>query len=184
MRHRTWFGIASGVAILLVSGLFAFAQEKGEKGEKGKEKTGDAKERKVTEADVPKPALEALKKLAAGASITELAEEEEHGHKFYEASWTGPGGKVDALVTDTGDVIEIEEATTADHVPALVRAAAEKDAGKDAKIQFEKKTAVQYEAHYQKDGKGHELVLTPDGRKFQEGGEKDEKDDDDDDGGK
>lgn len=42
------------------------------------------------------------------AAIRELAEETEHGHKLYEGSWTGTHGNVDALVTESGDLVEIE----------------------------------------------------------------------------
>ena len=92
-------------------------------------------------------------------------------------------GNVDGLVTEAGDLVEIEETIAADKVPAVVNADVKKEA-KDAAVTFEKKTMVLYEAHFKKDGKGHEMVLTPDGRPFVEegakGGEKeaDEKDED------
>ncbi len=148
--------------LILFGGLMALAQNKAPAGEQ---------ERAVKEAEVPKAALEALKKLADKAAITEFAEEIEHGSKFYEGSWASPAGKVDALVTDSGDLVEIEETVSADKVPARVRAESEKQAGKDAKITFEKKTLVLYEIHYQKAGKGHEAMFTPDGRPYHEEGE-------------
>jgi hypothetical protein len=138
-------------------------------------------ERKVIEAEVPKKALEALQKLADKAVITEFAEEFEHGHRFYEGSWKGPHGNIDALVTESGDVVEIEEVIPSDKVPAKARAEVEKEAGKKAKMTWEKKTFVLYEVHYKKDGKGHEIILTPDGRRYhEEGGGQDEKDNDND----
>jgi len=91
---------------------------------------------------VPKAALEALKKFADMATINEFAEEIELGHKFFEGSWTGPSGKVDCLVTEAGDLVEMEEVISADKVPAAARAAAEKEAGKHAKLAWEKKTLV------------------------------------------
>ncbi len=127
-------------------------------------------ERKATEADVPKAALDTLKKQAGGAAITEFAEEIEHGNKFYEGSWKGPNGNIDCLVTEAGALVEIEESIPADMAPGATRAAAQNAAGKDAKLSFEKKTMVMYEIHFQKDGKGHEVILTPDGRVFHEEG--------------
>ena len=124
------------------------------------------------EAEVPKPALEALKKLAGNVPFTEFAEEIEHGHKFYEGSWAGPSGNVDALVTEAGDLVEIEEVVPVDKVPAPVRGQADKEAGKDAKVTFEKKTMVLYEIHFDKGGKGQEMIFTPDGRRYVEEGEK------------
>ena len=69
---------------------------------------------------MPAAALEGLKKIAGNASITEFAEEVEHGHKFYEGSWKGPDGNVDTLVTETGDVVEIEESLPSAKIPAPV----------------------------------------------------------------
>ena len=51
--------------------------------------------------------------------------------------------------------------------------------GKDAKVMWEKKTVIMYEAHFKKGDKTEEMVLTPDGRRYHEEGEKKgEKDDD------
>ncbi len=161
MRRQWIWMTATGLAFAGAVTLSVLAQEKA---------AGGDQERKITEKDVPPAALAALKKLAGAAAITEFAEEIEHGHKFYEGSWKGPDGNVDALVTESGDLVEIEETIAADKVPAAVRAATAKDAGKDAKPTFEKKTMVLYEAHYTKDGKEHEAVLTPDGRRWHEEG--------------
>jgi len=173
MKNRMWLRASGGVAVALLGGLIAFAQPK---------PAALEQERKVKEAEVPKAALDALKKIADKATITEFAEEVEHGHKFYEGSWTGPNGKVDCLVTETGDLVETEEIISAEKVPAVSRAAAEKEAGKDAKLTWEKKTVVMYEVHYKKGDKGQEMILTPDGRRYHEEGEKTgEKDKDEDD---
>lgn len=139
--------------------------------------TLEDQEREVSEQEVPPAALAALKKLSAGAQITEFAEEIEHGQKFYEGSWKAPEGNVDALVTEAGDVVEIEERCPAEKVPAAVRAAIEREAGKGAEVTYERKTFYVYEAHFKKDGKGREMVLTPVGRHFDEEGDADEDED-------
>jgi len=173
MKNRMWLRASGGVAIALLGGVIAFAQTKSAPLEQ---------ERKVKEAEVPKAALDALKEMADKATITEFAEEMEHGHKFFEGTWTGPNGSVDCLVTETGDLVEIEETIPADKVPAATRAAAEREAGKDAKLTWEKKTVVMYEVHYKKGDKGQEMILTPDGRRYHEAGaKKGEKDDAEDD---
>jgi len=170
MRTRMWLKVSGSVAVALLGGLIAFAQPK---------PAAREQERKVKEAEVPKAALDALKKIAEKATITEFAEEIEHGHKFYEGSWTSSNGNVDCLVTETGDLVEIEETIPADKVPAAARAAAVKEAGKDAKLTWEKKTIVMYEVHFKRGDKGHELILTPDGRRYhEEGDENGEKDKD------
>ena len=131
------------------------------------EKAEAETEREVTESQVPPAALATLKKMAAGAEITEFAEEVEHGSTFYEGSWeTLTGVKTDVLVTPTGDLVEIEEKIPSDQVPAAVLAAARKEAGKDAKLTFEKKTMILYEAKFEKDQLRYELVLSPAGRQI------------------
>jgi uncharacterized membrane protein YkoI len=154
-------------------------EEEAEKGKGAKET-----ERQVTAAELPKAALAALKKLAAGAKITEFAEEVEHGHTFYEGSFKAPSGaKMDVLVTPTGDLVEIEQQVAAEEVPATVLAAARKAAGKKAPLAFEKKTMLLYEVKFSKGDRRHELLLTPDGRRAGEEVEKRKsgKDDEDED---
>lgn len=168
---------ASLVSAMAICALLAAGQEKA---------AGPApeQERQVQESDVPPAALAALKKLAGGAPFTEFSEEIEHGSKFYEGSWKTPAGnKVDALVTEAGDTVEIEEQVTADQVPAAVLAAARKVAGPDAQFYCEKKTMILYELKFRKDGKRKEILYTPDGRAAHEEPEKGEggKDDDRDD---
>ncbi len=127
-------------------------------------------ERKVTAGEVPKPALKTLQRRAREAEITEFAEEIEHGHTFYEGSWKNKrsGKNVDMLVTKTGAIVEIEEEVGIKAVPKAVSNAARQAAGKDVKLAFEKKTAILYEVKFTKNGKRHELLLTPDGRTIEE----------------
>lgn len=163
MRCRT-IAVSCIVAGMIIVAAVAYGQTR------SAQQPPAEQERKVTEAEVPKAALDALKKLAGGAAFTEFAEEIEHGHKFYEGSWKGPNGNIDALVTESGDVVEIEETVPNDKVASAARDAAQKAAGAATKLSFEKKTMILYEVHYQKDGKGHELILTPDGRTHHEEG--------------
>ena len=95
MKNIQSLAIGLGVGAVMSGGLLAFAQNKPEQPKNY--------ERNVKEGDVPKAALETLKKLAAGAAFTEFAEEVEHGHKFYEGSWKGPHGNIDGLVTEAGE---------------------------------------------------------------------------------
>jgi len=162
----------AGCAILL-GGLFSLAQDKPGQ--------PPPHERQIKEAEVPPAALAALKKLAGGAAFTEFAEEVDYGHTVYEGSWKGPdGNNVDAVVTKTGDVVEIEEIMPVEKIPAGVRAAAEQAAGKDTKITYERKTLYLYEIHYKKDGKGHEMMFRAMGSRYEEGAKGGEKGDDED----
>ena len=170
MMPKRLFAMLAAVSIVLAGGLLVWAQEK---------KENEEQERKVKEAEVPAAALAGLKKLAGSAAFTEFSEEIEHGHKFYEGSWKGPDGNVDGLVTEAGDMVELEEIIPAEKAPAAVRAEAEKEGGKEAKVTFEKKTLVMYEIHFKKEGKGREMIFTPDGRQFHEEGGADKDEDED-----
>ena len=164
------------VAVMVLVGVMLCVAASEQKGRKKAKRLASPKaaeeqetERQVTEAEVPAAALAALKKLAAGAEIIEFAEEVEHGYTFYEGTWKNPAGaNVDVVVTPTGDLVEIEEQVGADQVPAAVLKAAQKAAGKDVQLAFEKKTMILYEVKFQKDDIGHELLLAPEGRRVEE----------------
>lgn len=136
-------------------------------------------ERKVKESEVPRAALEALKKLAGANALTEFSEEIEHGITYYEGSWKGPQGNVDALVTAVGDVVEIEEVIPAQSAPKAVLEKARAAAGKDASLFVEKKTLVMYEVKYRKGDERHEVIYSPDGREHEHEKEKGDGDGDD-----
>jgi uncharacterized membrane protein YkoI len=129
------------------------------------ESKSEEQERKVTEAEVPAPALAALKKLAGGAKLTEFAEEIEHGSTFYEGSWK--------------TAVEIEEQVNPDQVPTAILAAVKKLSGPDAALFCEKKTMVLYEVKFKKGDRRHEILYTPDGRTLEKDVEKGDRDDDD-----
>ena len=136
----------------------------------GRSKRPAELERQVTADEVPKPALKTLKRRAQKAEITEFAEEIEHGHTFYEGSWKNKrtGKNMDMLVTKAGAVVEIEEELGIKAIPKAVSKAARQAAGKNVKLAFEKKTTILYEVKFTKDGRRHELLLTPDGRTIEE----------------
>jgi len=161
------------VAVMILLGVMLCAATYVAQAAKEGEAEADEAERQVTEAEVPAAALAALKKLAAGAEITEFAEEIEHGSTFYEGSWKNPSGaNMDVIVTPTGDLVEIEEQVSTDQVPAATLKTARKAAGKKAELAFEKKTMILYEVKFSKDDSRHELLLTPDGRRVEEEVEK------------
>ena len=167
------FAFVAGVSVsaLLLAGLIALAQEKPKEGKKGKEmgkemkmeKEGE-KAVKIQEAQVPPAALAAIKKIAGTAKIDEFKEKTKHDQKIYKAEWKGAEGEMEVAVTATGDLLATEEPVMADKVPAAVKAAAEKEAGPGAKIEFEKKTVILYEAKFKKGDKEEELKICPTGK--------------------
>lgn len=137
-------------------------------------------ERSIKESEVPADALTALKKLAGGARLTEFSEETENGHTYYEGSWKGPNGDVDALVTPGGDLVELEEVVPFDSIPRAVQQKAHDAAGKDAKLFVEKKTYVMYEVKFRKGDRKHEVLYAPDGRTHEHEDEQGHEEGDDD----
>ena len=178
MRREHWKLIV--VMVLLGAILCAATYARKRKEERRRSSPAEA-EHKVTEAQVPAAALATLERLAAGAKITEFAEEVEHGHTFYEGSWKArSGAKMDVLVTKTGDLVEIEKQMGAKQIPAAVRKAARKAAGRGAELAFEKKTMILYEVKFQKGNSRHELLVTPDGRHVEHEVERVKRDEDED----
>ena len=98
---------------MIVSGAVLCAMAVAQKADTGtgvREGEANEGERTVTQAEVSPAALAALQKLAAGAEINEFARETKHGVVRYEGSWTTEAGvKIDALVTQAGALLELEE---------------------------------------------------------------------------
>jgi len=157
MMQRKW--TTAIVVVLAVSASYLLGRVNADPPAKAEEH-----ERKIKESDVPKAALAALKKQAGANTITKFEEEVEHGQKYYEGSWKGPNGTVEVLVTEAGDLYEIEEAVPVDSLPKAVLDAARKEAGKDATLRAEKKTSTAYEVKFTTGKTRHEVVFTPDGR--------------------
>ncbi|HVP09656.1 MAG TPA: hypothetical protein VMV94_00540 [Phycisphaerae bacterium] len=170
LRKFAWM-VGVSVSALLLVGLIALAQEKPKEGEKGKEmgkemkmeKEGE-KEMKIPEAQVPPAALATLKKMAGSAKIEQFEEKMKHDQKIYKAEWKTAEGEMEVAVTAAGDLLATEEPVMADKVPAAVKAAAEKEAGMGAKIEYEKKTVILYEAKFKKGDKEEEVKICPTGK--------------------
>ncbi|MCO6437645.1 MAG: hypothetical protein J5J06_11195 [Phycisphaerae bacterium] len=158
MKRIVWLGAIASPMLLFFAGFVAFAQS-----------AKTESERKVEEMEVPVAAQNAIKALAGGARIGEYAEEIKDGRKLYEGSWRTAFGTVDVLVDAYGNLVEVEESVAPASVPSPVRSTIEKMYGKDAEVQFEKKTVILYEAHLKRADGTHEVVLSPDGRKIEEG---------------
>lgn len=159
MKWKYWKSIAAVILFAAIVCVAAYAPQVAE---------ADKSEREVSEAEVPATVMATLKKLAGGAKITQFAEEVDNGQTFYEGSWqTRSGADMDVLVTQTGDLMEIEEQVSADKVPAAILKVATKVTGSGAPLAMEKRTIILYEVKFQKGGRQHELMLTPDGRRIE-----------------
>ena len=127
---------------------------------------GIAREKKVALKDLPPAAQKTVQEQLKGAEFKGLSQETEQGKTVYELETVVKGKTRDILIDANGSILEIEEATTLDAIPAPARAAIEKAAtgGKIKTVETVTKGGkVYYEAAITKAGKGSELQVTADG---------------------
>jgi uncharacterized membrane protein YkoI len=125
--------------------------------------SGMAAETKVKLADLPAPVQKTILEQTKNAELKGLSKETENGKTFYEIETIANGKSRDLLVDTTGQIVEIEEATTLESVPAAVKAVLAPK-GKILKIEtVTKGSAVSYEALVSKNGKKSEVAVEADG---------------------
>jgi hypothetical protein len=127
---------------------------------------GNAAEKKLKMADLPAAVQKTAQEQTKNAELKGLSKEVEKGKTFYEIETMLNGKSRDLLVDPTGAIVEVEEATTLDSIPAPAKAAFEKAAqnGKILKVEtVTKGSEVSYEAVVSKNGKKSEVAVTADG---------------------
>jgi hypothetical protein len=116
--------------------------------------------------DLPAPVQETVKAQTRNARLVGLSKEIEKGKTFYEAETKVNGISRDILIDDAGAVVEIEEATTLESIPAAARAGLQQLAGQQKITRVEtvtKGSVVTYEAVVKKNGRPSEISVTADG---------------------
>ena len=144
-----------------------------------------ADEKPVKESDVPKPALEAVKKKYPKATAKHFAREEEKGKVVYEVTIDDEGKKIDVTLSPEGKILEEEETIPADALPAEVKSGLDASKYKGWTIKKaerivleEKDTEPQYEVKVvQSGGEGRAEVKLDKSGKILES--EDDEDDDD-----
>jgi uncharacterized membrane protein YkoI len=122
-----------------------------------------AAETKVKLADLPAQVQKTVQEQTKNAELKGLSKEVENGKTFYEIETIVNGKSRDLLVDPSGKIIELEEATTLESVPAAVKAALAPK-GKILKIEtVTRGKAVSYEAVVSKNGKKSEIAVEADG---------------------
>lgn len=122
-----------------------------------------AAETKVSLADLPAPVQKTVHEQTRNAELKGLSREVEHGKTFYEVETIANGKSRDLLVDPSGQIVEVEEATSLESVPAAVKAALAPK-GKILKIEtVTRGNAVSYEAVVSKSGKKSEVAVEADG---------------------
>jgi uncharacterized membrane protein YkoI len=124
---------------------------------------GIAAEKKLKLADLPAPVQKTVHEQTRNAELKGLSKEVENGKTFYEIETIANGKSRDLLVDSTGQIVELEEATTLESVPTAVKAALAPK-GKIMKIEtVTKGSTVSYEAVVSKNGKKSEVAVEADG---------------------
>jgi hypothetical protein len=125
-----------------------------------------AAEKPVKMKDLPAAVQKTVQEQIQGADLKGLSKEVENGKTFYEAETMRDGKSRDILMDTSGQIVEVEEATTLESVPAPVRTALQKAARKGKIVKVETVTkggVVSYEAVVSKNGKKSEVALSGDG---------------------
>jgi hypothetical protein len=124
-----------------------------------------AADKKIQRKDLPIAVQHTVQsEEAAGAKIIGLATEVEGGRTMYEIETTVRGHTRDLLVAEDGQIVETEEETSIDAVPAAVKSALEAR-GKVGKVEtVTKGKTVTYEAVVEKNGKKSEVAVNAVGK--------------------
>ena len=141
------------LVVLLGISAAVFAQEKG---------------KSLQLKDLPPAVQKTIQDNLQGAQIQSIGKEKEDGVVQYEVETTLNGKSRDFDVDTKGALLEVEEATTMDAVPAAAKAAILKKIadGKLDTVETVTKTGqpAMYEAGYtSKNGKKHEFLVKADG---------------------
>jgi uncharacterized membrane protein YkoI len=122
-----------------------------------------AAETKIKLADLPAPVQKTIQEQTKNAELKGLSKEVQNGKTFYEVETIVNGKSRDLLVDPSGRIVELEEATTIESVPAAVKAALAPK-GKILRIEtVTKGNAVSYEAVVSNNGKKSEIAVEADG---------------------
>lgn len=125
-----------------------------------------AQEKPVKMKDLPAAVQKTVQEQTKGAELKGLSKEVEKGKTFYEAETKVNGKGRDILIDPSGAVVEVEEETTLDSIPAPAKAAIQKYAqnGKILKVESVTKGGeVSYEATVNKGGMKSEVAVAADG---------------------
>lgn len=125
-----------------------------------------AQEKGLKVKDLPPAVQKTVQEQLKGAELKGLSKETAKGKTIYELETTVNGKTRDLLIDANGAVLEVEEATALDAIPAPARTAFQKAAtgGKIKTVEILTKGGkVTYEAAISKGGKNSEIQVTADG---------------------
>ncbi len=129
-----------------------------------------AQEKKLQRSELPPAVQKTVDEQSKGATVKGFSTEVEDGKKIYEVQLTVNGHGKDVSMDAQGHVLEIEEETSLESLPAAVRDGLTKAAGKGTIRKVESITKngklVAYEAAVKTGTKNSEVQVGPDGKKL------------------
>jgi len=129
-----------------------------------------AQEKKLQRSELPPAVQKTVDEQSKGATVKGFSTEVEDGKKIYEVQLTVNGHGKDVSMDAQGHVLEIEEETSLESLPAAVRDGLTKAAGKGTIQKVESLTKngklVAYEAAVKTGTKNSEVQVGPDGKKL------------------
>jgi hypothetical protein len=129
-----------------------------------------AQEKKIKREQLPAAVEQTVVRESEGATIKGFATEIEKGQKVYEASLIVHGHARDIIIDANGKVLEIEEETSFESLPAAVQDSLKKAAGRGTIAVVESLTRngqlVAYEAQVKHGKKRNEIQVGPNGEKL------------------
>jgi hypothetical protein len=129
-----------------------------------------ASEKKIKRTDLPAAVEKTVAEQSKDATVKGFSQEIEKGKKYYEAELVVAGHTKDVLIDESGKVTEVEEEVALDTLPAAVKDALTKRAGKGTLGKVESLTKggklVAYEAVVKTGAKHSEIQVGPNGEKL------------------
>lgn len=126
-----------------------------------------AQEVKIKRSELPAQVETTVAAQSAGSTIKGFSKEKENGETIYELQMVTAGHSKDVSMNAKGEVLEVEEEVSMDHLPATVRTGLQSKAGagKITKVESltKKGKIVAYEAQVNTAGKRSEIQVGPDG---------------------
>ena len=127
-----------------------------------------AQERTIKRSDLPSGVEKTVAAQSSGATIQVFSQEREKGKIFYEAEMMINGHSKDVLMDSRGAIVEVEEQTAMDELPADVQDGLRTKAGKGKIVKIESITKhdklVAYEAKISRNGERSEIQVNPHGK--------------------
>jgi len=155
------------IAAAVLTVVAALAAPTAARQKASKEKGGDS-ERPVKMSELPAAVQQTVREQSRGAKIRGLSVETENGVTNYEVELKVNGHARDVLIDPSGAVVTVEEQVALASLPAAVRTAIERSAGRGRILLVEsisKGGVVEaYEAHVRRGRRTVEVKFGPDGQ--------------------